>query len=229
MSMQSKLKARGIFMLIAFFILLVVIFMPVFPGKVNGLDYMDNLFNMISKGSSYFIPASMKSSEKFAGKMIDVKVKLDDEKLAAQTAKLLEMNGLQAAVAGKDLAIKGDMAKILKGGLADADLMFKNDGKPVAEKYGYSEKQAMFNWHTVFKKIGADLTKQEKFAEAKPFADVQKKALEPAYNYYGVEAKNWQENLALVIFALAFYVFYTLWYGFGLMYLFEGIGLKIGH
>jgi hypothetical protein len=87
----------------------------------------------------------------------------------------------------------------------------------------------MFNWHTVFKKIGADLTKQEKFAEAKPFADVQKKALEPAYNYYGVEAKNWQENLALIIFALAFYVFYTLWYGFGLMWLFEGIGLKIGH
>jgi hypothetical protein len=227
--MQSKLKARGIFMLIAFFILLVVIFMPVFPGKVNGLDYMDNLFNMISKGSSYFIPASMKSSEKYAGKMIDVKVKLDDEKLAAQTAKLLEVNGLQAAVTGKELAIKGDMAKILKGGLADADLMFKNDGKPVAEKYGYSEKQAMFNWHTVFKKIGADLTKQEKFAEAKPFADVQKKALEPAYNYYGVEAKNWQENLALIIFALAFYVFYTLWYGFGLMWLFEGIGLKIGH
>jgi hypothetical protein len=227
--MQSKLKARGIFMLIAFFILLVVIFMPVFPGKVNGLDYMDNLFNMISKGSSYFIPASIKSSEKYAGKMIDVKVKLDDEKLAAQTAKLLEVNGLQAAVTGKELAIKGDMAKILKGGLADADLMFKNDGKPVAEKYGYSEKQAMFNWHTVFKKIGADLTKQEKFAEAKPFADVQKKALEPAYNYYGVEAKNWQENLALIIFALAFYVFYTLWYGFGLMWLFEGIGLKIGH
>ncbi len=229
MSMQAKLKVRGIFMLITFFILLAVIFMPVFPGKVNGLDYMDNLFNMISKGSSYFIPESLSKSEKFAGKMIDVKIKLDDDTRAAETAKLVQMSGGQATVAGKEVAIKGDMALIMKGSLVDSDFMFKNDGKSVADKYGYPEKQAMFNWHTLFKKISTDLTKQEKFAEAKPFAEIQKKALEPAYNYYGVEAKNWNENLALIIFALAFYVFYTLWYGFGLMWIFEGLGLKIGH
>jgi hypothetical protein len=229
MSMQAKLKVRGIFMLITFFILLAVIFMPVFPGKVNGLDYMDNLFNMISKGSSYFIPESMSKSEKFAGKMIDVKIKLDDDARAAETAKLIQLNGAQATVAGKEVAIKGDMALIMKGSLADSDFMFKNDGKSVADKYGYPEKQAMFNWHTLFKKISADLTKQEKFAEAKPFAEIQKKALEPAYNYFGVRAEDWKDNIALVIFALAFYVFYTLWYGFGLMYLFEGLGLKIGH
>jgi len=229
MSMQAKLKVRGIFMLITFAMLLAVIFMPVFPGKINGLDYMDNLFNMISKGSSYFVPDALKKSEKYAGKMIDVKVKLDDETRAAETAKLVQMSGAQAAVAGKEVAIKGDMALIMKGSLVDSDFMFKNDGKPVSDKYGYPEKQAMFNWHTLFKKISADLTKQEKFEEAKPFADIQKKALEPAYNYYGVKAEDWKENIALVIFALAFYVFYTLWYGFGLMYLFEGLGLKIGH
>lgn len=229
MSMQSKLKVRGIVMLIAFTVLLVVIFMPVFPGKVNGLDYMDNLFNMISKGSSYFIPKAMKDSEKFAGKMIDVKVAMTDDKQAADTAKLLEVNGAKATVSGKDVVIKADMGLLMKGSLADADFMFKNDGKPVADKYGYSEKQAMYNWHSLFKKIGTDLTKQQKFDEAKSFANVQKKALEPAYNYYGVDAKNWNENLALIIFALAFYVFYTLWYGFGLMWLFEGLGLKIGH
>jgi hypothetical protein len=229
MSMQAKLKVRGIFMLITFFILLAVIFMPVFPGKVNGLDYMDNLFNMISKGSSYFIPESMSKSEKFAGKMIDVKIKLDDDARAVETAKLVQMSGGQATVAGKEVAIKGDMALIMKGSLVDSDFMFKNDGKSVADKYGYPEKQAMFNWHTLFKKISTDLTKQEKFAEAKPFAEIQKKALEPAYNYFGVKAEDWKDNIALVIFALAFYVFYTLWYGFGLMYLFEGLGLKIGH
>ncbi len=232
MSMQSKLKARGIFMLIAFFVLLAVIFSPVFPGnekKVNGLDYMDNLFNMISKGSSYFIPKAIKDSEKFAGKMIDVKVAMTDDLQAAETAKILEANGVQSAVSGKDLVVKGDMGMMLKGSLTDADLMFKNDGQPVADKYSIPAKNVMFNWHTLFGKIGKDLTKQEKFDEAKPFANVQKKALEPAYNYYGVESKNWNDNLALIIFALAFYVFYTLWYGFGLMWLFEGLGLKIGH
>lgn len=232
MSMQSKLKTRGIVMLITFFALLGVIFSPVFPGgavKVNGLDFMDNLFNMISKGSSYFIPKAMEDSEKFAGKMIDVKVAMKTEAQATETAKILEVNGAQASVSGKDLVVKGDMGLMLKGSLADADLMFKNDGKPIADKYGFSEKNVLFNWHTLFGVIGKDLTKQEKFDEAKPFANVQKKALEPAYNYYGVDAKNWKDNLGLIVFALVFYVFYTLWYGFGLMYLFEGLGLKIGH
>lgn len=220
-------------MLISFFILLAVIFMPVFPGmggkKVNGLDYMDNLFNMISKGSSYFIPDSIKKADKLAGKAIDVKVKLDDEVRATETAKQLTAGGLTVTAAGKELAVKGEMAAILKASLADADLMFKNEGKPIADKYGFSEKQAMYNWHVLFKKISSDLTKQEKFEDAKPFAEVQKKALEPAYNYYGVKAEDWKENIALVVFALVFYVFYTLWYGFGLMYLFEGCGLQIGH
>jgi len=227
--MQAKLKTRGIFMLLTFFVLLAVIFSPVFPGKINGLDYMDNLFNTISKGSSYFIPESITKSEKFAGKTIEVKLKFDDEKRVTETAKQLTTNGMQANAAGKELTIKGDVAQILKASLVDADFMFKNDGTPLSEKYGFSERQAMVNWHVLFKKISTDLTKQEKFDLAKPFADTQKRALEPAYNYYGVKAENWKEKIAMVCFALAFYVFYTLWYGFGLMYLFEGIGLKIGH
>lgn len=229
MSMQAKLKTRGIIMLITFFILLGIIFSPVFPGKVNGLDYMDNLFNMISKGSSYFIPDSLQKSDTFAGKAIAVKVSFDDEKRVTEMAKQLTTSGVQVTAGGKELAINGDMAKILKAGLTDADFMFKNEGQPLIDKYGFSERQAMVNWHNLFKKIGADLTKQKKFDEAKPFAEIQKKALEPAYNYYGVKAESWKDNIALVLFALVFYVVYTLWYGFGLMYLFEGMGLKIGH
>jgi hypothetical protein len=229
MSMQAKLKTRGIVMLLTFFILLAVIFSPVFPGKMNGLDFMDNLFNMISKGSSYFIPESIKKSEKLVGKTIDVKIKFDDEKRVTETAKQLTTSGAQVTASGKELAIKGDVGQILKASLIDSDFMFKNDGKPVADKYGFPEKQALINWNNLFKKIIGDLTKQEKFEDSKPFADVQKKALEPAYNYYGVKAENWKENIVSVVLALAFYVFYTLWYGFGLMWLFEGLGLKIGH
>jgi hypothetical protein len=32
-----------------------------------------------------------------------------------------------------------------------------------------------------------------------------------------------------VILSLLFYVVYTLWYGVGVLYLFEGLGLKLGH
>lgn len=229
MSMQSKLKTRGIVMLVGFFVLLAAIFTPIFPGKVNGLDYMDNLFNMISKGSSYFIPDAIKSSDKYAGKMIDIKIKMENDKQAINTAKLYQMGGAEATAAGKELTIKGDMSLILKNSLADADKMFHNDGAPVASKYGFSEREAMYNWWVSFKAINKALTAQENFKEAKAFGSVRSKALEPAYNYYGVASSNYKDNIGLIAAALLFYVVYTLWYGFGLMFLFEGLGLKIGH
>lgn len=229
MSMQRKLKARGLLMLVSFFALLGIIFSPVFPGQKNGLDYMDNLFNMISKGSSYFIPQVLETSAKKAGQPIDVTIKMKSDKEAADTAKLFAASGAQATVSGVELTIKGDVAQIMKSALDDADKMFKNDGKPVAEKYGYDERQVLYNWYNSFAKINKDLTKQNNFDVAKLFDNAQKKALEPSYNYYGVKIENWKENIALVLASLAFYVLYTLWYGFGLMYVFEGLGYKIGH
>jgi hypothetical protein len=35
--------------------------------------------------------------------------------------------------------------------------------------------------------------------------------------------------IVLLIAALSFYVVYTMWYGFGLLYLFEGMGIKLDH
>lgn len=229
MSMQKKLKVRGIFMLISFFALLGIIFSPVFPGQKNGLDYMDNLFNMISKGSSYFIPQWSETSAQAAGQSIDVTITMKSDKEAADTAKLFAASGAQVTVSGAELAIRGDVARITKAALDDADMLFKNDGRPVAEKYGFDERLALFNWWNSFAKISKDLTKQKAFDSAKLFDNIQKKALEPAYNYYGVKIENWKENIVLVLASLAFYVIYTLWYGFGLMYVFEGLGYKIGH
>lgn len=216
--------------MLAFFLgLLVIIFSPVFPGKVNGLDYMDNLFNQISKGSSYFIPDTIKASEQYAGKLIAVKMKLETEQQAIDTAKLFQASGAEATVSGKELAVKGDMAQIMKASLADADQMFHNNGAALKDKYGYAEKQVLFNWWTAFKSMGKDLTKQQSFKQAKTINSIQSKALEPAYNYYGVEAGSYKDSFMLILAALGFYVCYTLWYGFGIMYLFEGLGLKIGH
>jgi hypothetical protein len=42
----------GIAMMLAFIVVMVIIFSPVFNGK-NGLQYMDDLYNCISKGSAY--------------------------------------------------------------------------------------------------------------------------------------------------------------------------------
>jgi hypothetical protein len=58
---------------------------------------------------------------------------------------------------------------------------------------------------------------------------VVKKAVEPSYNYYRIEPQNIGDRWVVVIFSLIFYVVYTLWYGFSIMYIFEGWGMKLGH
>lgn len=216
-------------MVVSFFALLGVIFSPVFPGKMNGLDYMDNLFNMISKGSSYFIPQSLAESDKFVEKTIDATITLSNDQEAAEIAKLFIASGAQVEVTGLDLTIKGNVGQIMKTALQDADMMFNNNGKALVDRYGYDEKRVMFNWWTSSSKISKYLTKEKRFDGAKLFDDIKKKAIEPSYNYYGVEIEDWKANIALVLASLAFYVVYTLWYGFGLMYVFEGMGYKIGH
>ena len=42
----------GIALTVSFIVVLVAFFMPLFDG-MNSLDYLDNLFNSISKGSAY--------------------------------------------------------------------------------------------------------------------------------------------------------------------------------
>ena len=73
------------------------------------------------------------------------------------------------------------------------------------------------------------LKKQKKFKEAKAVALVVKKAVEPSYNYYRIEPQRISDRWGVVLFALIFYVLYTLWYGFAIMFMFEGWGMALEH
>ena len=73
------------------------------------------------------------------------------------------------------------------------------------------------------------LKKQKQFQEAKTVDLVVKKAVETSYNYYQVEPQKISDRAFIVFFSLVFYVIYTLWYGFAVMFLFEGWGLKLEH
>ncbi|MBU1139304.1 MAG: hypothetical protein KKA76_10030 [Proteobacteria bacterium] len=215
-------------MLVSFFIVLGVIFMPIFKGQ-NGLNFLDNLYNSISKGSAYYIPETMEKVKKYEGTIVELKLTMQDEEQARQSVKLLEAGGATVTVVGNILEVKGDIGAILHNSLVDADFMYNNNGAAVNEKYGYNERQALYNLYKSLKAMEKNLNKQEKFKEANIVGTVIKKAVEMSYNYYGIQAQSVMDSLLLVIFSLVFYVIYTLWYGFGIMYLFEGLGLKIGH
>jgi hypothetical protein len=53
--------------------------------------------------------------------------------------------------------------------------------------------------------------------------------VEPAYNYYGIKAENIKDKAVIVIVSLVGYVIYTLWFGFAILFMFEGWGLKLEH
>lgn len=213
-------------LLIGFAVILVIIFSPVFKGH-NGLEYLDNLYNSISKGSAYYIPKVKKETDTFSGKSVQVAIDMADEARAQQTASLFMKGGARVNVSGTGLKIEGDLGKILANCLADADSMYINDGQTISSKYGYNERQVLFNWWKALKSMDKDLKKQKEFEAAKVVSQVVKKAVECSYNYYKIEPQKISDRTGIVIFSLVFYVVYTLWYGFAIMFMFEGWGLKL--
>jgi hypothetical protein len=225
---HKKAFYGGFGLIVIFAIVLIILFMPVFSGK-NALENLDMLYNSISKGSAYYIPKAKKAAKPLIGTQISLDLKLDTDKQAKQIASLFEKGGARVQVSGANLKVSGDLGQILENSLKDADYMYHNDGKRLSDKYGISEKQALYNWWKALKALDFALKKQKKFEAATVVDLIQKKAVETAYNYYGIEPQKITDRFGIVIFSLIFYVVYTLWYGFAIMYMFEGWGLRLEH
>ena len=218
----------GLTLMVLFTAVFIAIFMPLFGGK-NGLEYLDNLYNSISKGSAYYIDAVRKDLQTIQTPDLTITLTMKSDQQAQQTVPLLMQAGAQVGQNGAELLVTGNMIQILNHCLDDAQHMYDNDGAAVSAKYGYAEKLVLYNWWSALKAMDFDLKKQKKFNSAKMAEQVNKKAVETAFNYYGIEGQKISERIGVVIFSLIFYVIYTLWYGFGIMYLFEGWGLRLEH
>ena len=218
----------GMILMILFFGIFVTIFMPLFNGK-NGLEYLDNLYNSISKGSAYYIDAARTDVQAIQTPEITLTLTMPSDLQAEQTVPLFMKAGAQVGQDGAQLTVSGNIIQILNQCLDDSQLMYDNDGGAVSKKYGYAEKAVLYNWWSTLKAMDFDLKKQKLFKIAKVAETVKKKAVETAYNYYGIEGQKISDRFGVVIFSLIFYVIYTLWYGFGIMYLFEGWGLQLEH
>jgi hypothetical protein len=227
---HKKTFGVGLGMLLGFALVLVLIFLPIFKGQ-NGLEYLDSLYNSISKGSAYYIPDVKGEVEDFLGKSVKVKITTSGEKQARQTALLFDKVGrdIRTELNHTELTVTGDLGKILNSCLTDTDLMYHNNGEKIRNIYNYDEKQVVYNWYAALKEMDKNLKGQKQFKEAKIVSVVIKKAVECSYNYYSIEAKKITDAPGVVIFSLVFYVIYTLWYGFAVMFLFEGWGMKLEH
>lgn len=223
---NKKRFGTGLLLSTSFLVILLLIFSPVFHGK-NGLEFSDALFNSLAKGSSYFIPKVAKGVEPFAGKQFTATVKLENADDAVRTAKLFTQAGATAEVKQSTLKLSGDLGATLKSVLNDSDAMYKNNGKAVSERYGYDEMKVMKDWWLALTGIEKSMKKEKHLEEANVVAEVNMKAIEPAYNFYKIDAENVSERAVLLTSLLLFYVLYTIWWGYGIFYTFEGIGLNM--
>ncbi|MDA8431379.1 MAG: hypothetical protein M0Z60_00275 [Nitrospiraceae bacterium] len=232
---NRKTFGMGAVFAVSFITVLLLIFSPVFGGK-NGLRFADDSFNRLSKGSSYFIPKVSKSNEQFIGKAFSVTIKagnLEDkpgeaQKRAQSIANVFTTAGAAASVSGSSVKLEGDLGKVLASALQDADAMFKNDGAAIRSKYGTDdEKKSLRQWHTSLTKVHKQLQKQKMITESKIVSDVLKKALEPAYNFYTIEGEKVVDHAGMMSGLLVFYVAYTMWWGYAIFYMFDGLGLSM--
>jgi hypothetical protein len=225
---NKRAFSTGAGLMAVFLVVLVILFSPVFNGK-NGLEYLDDLYNSISKGSAYYIPKVKEQAEKLKGVSVTMTLSMADQKQLDQTLPLMKGAGAATEVQELKLKVTGDLGKILEGAIGDADLMYMNDGTKISAKYGYGEREALYNWWRALKEMEKALTKQKKFKEADVVSLTSQKAVETSYNYYQIEPRKIGDEIGVVIFSLIFYVIYTVWYGYAILFMFEGIGLKFGH
>lgn len=221
---------RGLFLIGSFIVLFWLILTPLLPGengrRLTGLEYADKTFNELSKGSSYFIPGVRETIVPLMGKEVALRVTLRKPALAPLAQSLLAGAGATVEAAGASLSFTGDLGRILLAATDDADLLYHNDGQAVSDRSnGAPALEVAQAWWYLLKPCIQELQKQQRVADAKAVDQVLTRAVEPGNNFYGINAADMSAHVLLVCGLLAFYVLYTLWYGFGIYELFEGLGL----
>ncbi|MBA4394712.1 MAG: hypothetical protein C0407_14270 [Desulfobacca sp.] len=217
----------GALLALSFLAVLVLMFSPIYGGGMNGLDFADDLFNKLSKGSSYFIPKLKESNKKAQGKPFSVTLAIEKPKDMELVSKLFTATGSKVEAQGNNLKIEGDLGKTMEAVLRDSDYMFHNKGKEVVALHGLDEQEVMKAWWLALNKMDKFLKKNLKIEEANLVSEITKKGIEPAYNFYKIEPQRVADRAGLMTFLLVFYVFYTMWWGYAIFYLFDGVGLSM--
>ena len=224
---NKKVFTKGMVLIVAFLAVLYYMFTPSFNGT-NAFHASDNLFNSISKGSTYYMPQVAEGAKKFDGQSFEVTIFDGKDQFIPSATTILAASGMTVTPAGAGITVSGDLGMLMAKSVEDSDSMFRNDGQTLTDKYGMDARQALYVWWMTLKEVKSGLDQQKVFAPA-IFLDssVMKRAVEVGYNYYGIEGQKAMDRWGILLFSLIFYVVYTLWWGYGIFYLCEGLGLEM--
>ncbi|WP_243438849.1 hypothetical protein [Fundidesulfovibrio soli] len=239
--------SKGMILMISFCAVFMLIMSPVFKdqngNKQTGLEFADEFFNKLSKNSSDYSDQVKASAEKQKGKQImvaatmpkpDIKDEPDPAKAqdkankdAQESAKALQAMGAQVEVKDNVITVKADMGVLLTASSDRALKVFSVVGADAEKPENVAERKQIKALWKGFSAMIKPLQKEGKVAEAKALDTAMKKGLEPAYNFYGVVGEPVSKNVFLLAFLLAFYVVYTMWYGYSIFFMFEGVGMSM--
>lgn len=226
---NKKMTYLGLFLSVSFFAVLILILSPVWGQGRNGLKFSDRLFNSLAKGSAYFIPKVTHDLKTFENQQLVVSVTMKNAGEAAAALKVLSKTAPNTTVQGAVLNVQAPLTKVLSAALSDADLMYFNKGEELAKRYGMDEKKVVQTWHGALTGAEKELQKpaHKNIAQSKIIDEVVTKAIEPAYNFYKIPPESVGKKAFTATGLLVFYVLYTLWWGFGIYFLFDGLGLSM--
>jgi hypothetical protein len=225
--MNKRSFWTGVVLLLLFSLPLILLFAPVFNGN-TGLQASDGLFNSLSKGSSYHIPTVAAEVEKFHGTGFEAKIETKDAVQAEVVAKIFGGAGASVVPEAEAVIVSGDLGAVLDAVILDADELFNQQEGAIETRYGVDNARAvLYYWHDALSQMEKSLLYNGHIQESLFVKKVMVRAVESAYNFAGIESARISERVGITAFLLTFYVLYTIWYGFGIMYLFEGLGVTV--
>ena len=188
----------------------------------------DSFFNQLAKDSAYYIPEARKQAVPFVDLPIDIGIKPREAAVASQMMRLIADSGCKATLTGDGrIRILGTMGQLSQAAMADAELAFKNDLEALQAEHQMQPTEIIYNWWIVFDGLTRRYIQENRAREANFAKFMSAKVLEPAYNFRGIEARSIRQNALPMSGLLGCYIGYTLWYGFSILLLMEGLGITV--
>ncbi len=223
---EKKKLLAGAGLAFAFFGVLILMFLPLRGGR-NVFETSDRLFNSIAKGSSNHFQDLRREADQYHGSNFEVGIELKSESLAAKARTLLARAGVKAQGNGMQFEVSGNLNYLAGAIIDDSEAMFHNQGEKIVTKYGYPERETLFVWWNILKGMQKALESKGNFEAAALFHDITMRGVEVAYNFYGIEPKKSTAFAGVLTSSLVFYVLYTLWWGYAILFLFHGVGMEM--
>jgi hypothetical protein len=135
----------GVVLGISFLAMQTFAFAPVFGGR-TGLEFSDDLFNSLAKGSSYFVPQLSSRVKRVEGQEVAASVRMGSADQAARALKVFSQAAPDTTAQGAVLSVKGDLGKLLGAALGDSRAMYSNNAGDLRARYGADGGAVMVTW-----------------------------------------------------------------------------------